>query len=46
MGLLRSAGVDSVEDDLLIGPVAVPRGTFVPSDMLLYMGKIKTWVTE
>ena len=38
------AGVDpgSVNDGFLVGPVMVPGGPFVSSDIQLYVGKIKT----
>ena len=34
------------DDGLLIGPVMVPGGPFVPSDIPLYVGKIKTQVVQ
>jgi hypothetical protein len=45
---LKSMGctdVGNMDDGSLNGPLTVPGGPFVPSDMPLYMGKIKTQVT-
>jgi len=34
-----------IDDSVLIGPLKVPGGTFVPSKMPLYVGRIKTQLT-
>lgn len=35
-------GAESIKDGSLIGPLTVPGGPYVPSDIPLYVGKIKT----
>jgi hypothetical protein len=42
---LGCAGDDNIGDESLIGPVTVPGGPFVPSDMPLYVGKVKAEVS-
>jgi len=39
------AGAENMDDGSLIGPLTVPGGPFVPSDMPLYVGRIKTQLT-
>ena len=39
-------GAVSTDDGKLVGPIMVPGGPFVPSDIPLYVGKIKTKVTR
>jgi hypothetical protein len=41
---LWPAGCNNIADGVLIGPISVPGGRFVPSDVPLYVGKIKTAV--
>jgi hypothetical protein len=36
------AGAKSIQDGSLIGPLTVPGGPYVPSDIPLFVGKIKT----
>ena len=38
-------GSESIQDGTLIGPLTVPGGLYVPSDIPLYVGKIKTQVS-
>ena len=48
VGFLKCLGfsdAETMDDGSLIGPLTVPGGPFVSSDMSLYVGKIKTQVT-
>jgi len=42
---MDGADIEYSADGSLVGPLTVPGGPFVPSDMPLYVGKIKTHVT-
>jgi hypothetical protein len=44
LNYLTSDEAGGMDDGVLIGPLEVPGGPFVPPDMPLYVGKIKTGI--